>query len=178
MKYSIYLLLILLMISCAEPKPRKPVVQKTTTFLKESIERNKKINKFEENRFLALIKKDSVNDYITSPNGFWYYYNIKDSISTKLPVRGDQVIFEYEIKNLADEIIYSKEELGERDYLVDKQELTTGLQDGIKLMKQGEEVTFLFPSYKAYGYSGYKKIASNQSLIYKVYLKKIITINK
>ena len=34
------------------------------------------------------------------------------------------------------------------------QDLISGIRDGVKLMKKGEIVTFLFPSYKAYGYYG------------------------
>ena len=177
MKNKIYTLLLLVIIACAQPQPRKPVVKKTSTFLNESIERNKAINKVEENIFRSIMKADSLNTYIASSNGFWYCYTKRDTVETKLPVRGDEVIYEYEINDVNGDIIYSKEELGVRNYLVDKQELITGLQDGLKLMKAGEEVTFLFPSHKAYGYSGYKNILGNQPLIYKVKLKEIIVTN-
>jgi len=173
MKNKIYTLLLFIIVACAQPQPRKPIVKKTSTFLNESIERNKAINKAEENIFKNLMEADSLNTYIASSNGFWYYYNKRDSVNTRLPVRGDEVVYEYQINNVNGELIYSKEELGERNYLVDKQELITGLQDGLKLMKQGEEVTFLFPSHKAYGYSGYQNITGNQPLIYKVNLKEI-----
>jgi gliding motility-associated peptidyl-prolyl isomerase len=93
----------------------------------------------------------------------------------KFPVKGDEVVYTYEIRDVNDQILYTKEELGERNYLVDRQELISGLQDGLKLMKEGEEVVFLFPSHKAYGYSGYQKIAGNQPLIYTIELIKILT---
>jgi gliding motility-associated peptidyl-prolyl isomerase len=92
-----------------------------------------------------------------------------------MPEPGDDVVFSYEIRNLDDEIIFSKEELGEVIYRIDKEELITGLQDGIKLMRRGEKVTFLFPSYKAYGYSGSERIEPNQPLIYKV---ELLAVNK
>ena len=177
MKNKIFALVLLVIVACAQPQPRKPVVKKTSTFLTESIERNKAINKAEEGVFRSIMDTDSINTYIASSNGFWYYYNKRDTVNTRLPVRGDEVIFDYQINNVNGELIYSKEELGERNYLVDKQELITGLQDGLKLMKEGEEVTFLFPSHKAYGYSGYKNITGNQPLIYKVKLKEIKTSN-
>lgn len=174
MKHSIFLVLTLvLIVSCAEPEPRKPIVRKTSTFLKESIERNKAMNKSEEDELKRLIEEDSLNTYITSPNGFWYYYQKKDTTATKLPVKGDEVTYEYKIDNIYDEPLYSKEDLGVRTYLVEKEELITGLQDGLKLMKAGETVVFLFPSHKAYGYSGYKKIGGNQPLKYTVTVKKI-----
>ncbi|QCX38297.1 gliding motility-associated peptidyl-prolyl isomerase GldI [Aureibaculum algae] len=166
--------LLALIISCTTPQPRKPVVQKTSSFLEESIERNKIINKVEEEALIALMQSDTTKEYITSEKGFWYYYNIKNAEINELPKTGDEVIFTYEIKDVNNKTIYTKEELGEKNYLVDKQELITGLQDGIKLMKEGEIVTFLFPSHKAYGYSGYQKINSNQPLQYTVTLTKVL----
>lgn len=176
----IFLLLIVIVffVSCDNPTPRKPVVRKSSTFLKESIQRNKVINKLEEEALLQLMARDSSHHYLSSANGFWYYYISKDSTSTKLPESGDEVFYSYDIKNINGEVLYTMDELGDRSYLVDKQELITGLQDGLKLMKEGEIVTFLFPSHKAYGYSGYKKIGSNQPLIYSVTVNKIVFDNQ
>ena len=134
--------IVALLISCTTPQPRKPVVQKTSSFLQESIERNKIINKVEEKALKALMESDTSKNYITSESGFWYYYNTKNSEVSELPKTGDEVIFTYEIKDINNEAIYTKEELGEKNYLVDKQELITGLQDGLKLMKEGENSYF------------------------------------
>ena len=175
MRTSIFLLLLIVVVSCTTPTPRKPIVRKTSTFLTESIQRNKIINEVEEQALLDYIKNDSLSDYLTSPNGFWYRYVVKDSLTNRFPVKGDEVLYAYEIKDVNDVLIYSKEELGDRNYMVDREELISGLQDGLKLMKEGEEILFLFPSHKAYGYSGYKKIAGNQPLIYNVELKRITT---
>ena len=52
--------------------------------------------------------------------------------------------------------------------------MISGLRDGIKLMKKGEIVSFLFPSHMAYGYHGDdKKIGINQPIICTVTLKDI-----
>lgn len=180
MKNKIILFIVsIILISCAKSTPREPVTRKSSTFLNESIKRNKKVNKLEEEAFLELIKNDSTHQYISSANGFWYTYLKKNKDSNAvLPIKGDQVIYSYSIKDINRQVLYNEEELGERNYLVDKQELITGLQDGLKLMKEGEKVVFLFPSHKAYGYSGYKKIGINQPLIYTVTLKKIISKNE
>jgi gliding motility-associated peptidyl-prolyl isomerase len=176
MKNKLYFLfLALLIIACSKPEPRKPIVRKTSSFMRESVERNKALNKLEEKLILQKMESDSTHVYNASPHGFWYYHVEKDSANTLFPVKGDEVLFSYEIKDLKDSIIYSKEELGDKNYLVDQEDLISGLQEGIKLMKEGEVVTFLFPSYKAYGYSGFEKINSNQPLIYTVHLKKIIS---
>jgi gliding motility-associated peptidyl-prolyl isomerase len=169
----IYIGIALVLISCSKPEPRKPIVRKTSSFMEESVQRNKLLNKVEEGLLRYKMQNDSIHEYINSKNGFWYYYELKDSLKSQLPVKGDEVIFTFEIKNLQDSILYSKEEIGIRNHLVEKEELITGLQDGIKLIKQGEIVTFLFPSYKAYGYTGYDKIKPNEPLIYTVQILKI-----
>jgi FKBP-type peptidyl-prolyl cis-trans isomerase len=57
---------------------------------------------------------------------------------------------------------------------MDKQELFTGLREGLKLMKPGDDITFIFPSQKAYGYYGDdNKIGTNVPLICKVKLNTI-----
>ena len=177
--YRIVFLLgiISMLFSCSKPEPRKPIIRKTSSFMNESIQRNKVLNKLEEDLLKQKMERDSLHEYINSEHGFWYYYEKKDSLNMKYPVKGDEVIFSYEIKDLQDSIIYSKEELGIKNYLVDKEDLVSGLQEGIKLMKEGEIVTFLFPSYLAFGYTGFEKIQTNQPLIFTVQLNRIKTNN-
>jgi len=174
MKYSLVILtLITLIISCSNPEARKPIVRKTSSFMNESIERNKMLNKAENAILLQKIKSDTLHSYINSENGFWYYYDISISDENYLPVSGDEVFYKHEIRGLNNAILYSEEELGTKSYLIDKEELITGLQDALKIMKEGETVTFLFPSYKAYGYTGYDRVQPNQPLIYTIQLLKI-----
>lgn len=174
----IYLILIVIFSSCSKPEPRKPIIRKTSSFMTESVERNRALNNMEEDLLKQKMEKDGRFDYINSEYGFWYYYMVKDTLNNKFATTGDEVIFSYEVRTLNDSIIYSKEELGIQNYLVDKEELITGLQEGIKLMKEGETVVFLFPSYKAYGYTGNERVRSNEPLIYTVNLKEIINKNK
>ena len=145
--------------------------------MSESVERNTVLKNVEEEIFRQMMERDSINTYINSEFGFWYYYMERDTVSNKFVSTGDEVIFSYEVRTLDDSIVYTEEELGDQNYLVDKEELITGLQEGIKIMKEGEVVVFLFPSYKAYGYTGNQRVRSNEPLIYIVNLKKIINKN-
>jgi gliding motility-associated peptidyl-prolyl isomerase len=63
-------------------------------------------------------------------------------------------VLSYNILSLNNDTIYSKEEIGTLTYKVDKQELFQGLRDAIKLLKENEKATFLFPSSLAFGYHG------------------------
>jgi gliding motility-associated peptidyl-prolyl isomerase len=152
---------------------RKPISRKTTSGMSESVRYNKSLNKTEESAFDLYIKNDSSHTYIASPNGFWYKYNIKVE-GDYLPQVGDKVFFEFEVSNIDNSSIYKKEELGRQEYFVDEQEIVEGLRHGLKLMNVGDNITFLFPSHIAYGFTGDdNKIGINQPLIYTVQLNKI-----
>lgn len=161
------------MISCKEPIARKPISSKGDTFFKESVELNKKLNAEEELIIKNFIKKDSLKIYHPSTTGFWYTYITKDTLNLSPLKKGDIVHFSYQIDDLNGQNIYP---IQEKLYRVDEEILIQGLQEGIKLLKANEEVVFLFPSYKAYGYLGDKnKISGRQLLKYQVKINSIQT---
>lgn len=167
---------LLTVVSCKTPEARRPEKQATGTFIEDSAERNKKIFETEKNQIEALINADSSVTYQSSDSGFWYHYITKDTLASQKPVLGDQVTFTYNIKSLDGSVILSEEENGLQQYKVDQsnQELISGIRDGIKLMKVGETITFLFPSYKAYGYYGIdNKLGTNVPIQSTVTLKSI-----
>jgi len=168
--------IIIALISCKSPEARKPITVKTGSFIDASVERNKKLNEAEKALFEAFMANKPNNQYIASQSGFWYYYNTKSEIDSLItPAFGDIVTFNYNVKTPDGNLVYSKETLKTQNYAMDKQELFTGLREGLKLMKTGETVTFLFPSQKAYGYYGdTDKIGTNTPLICEVTVQSII----
>lgn len=145
---------------------RRPVSSASGVFMKKSVERNKKLNASDEDLIKALMKKNPSINYFASTKGYWYSYETKNDTDTLTPKKGDVAFFNYELKDLNGTIIYSEVELRPQVYRIDKQEIMTGIRDGIKLMRKNEKVNFLFPSHIAYGYHGdNKKIGPNQPLI-------------
>lgn len=168
--------ILLFVIACKSPEARRPVKTSSGSFIKESVERNKKLIEEEEALIASLIEKDDTHNYIASESGFWYYYNVQDTISKQLAELGDAVTFTYDIKHLDGETILSETENGIQNYKVDQtnQALISGIRDGIKLMKAGETITFLFPSHKAFGYYGIEnKLGTNVPVQSTVTLKSI-----
>lgn len=165
---------LLVCIGCSQQQARKPISKTDGSFIKESIERNKVLIAAEEKLIDSIIKVDTLKQYIASNKGYWYKYEVKIEENTVFPKRGDIAYFDYEINNLNSDNIYSFEDLKPQEYVVDKQNIMMGLRDGIKLMKKGETVTFLFPSHMAFGYHGDdNKINPNEPLICKVILRDI-----
>jgi gliding motility-associated peptidyl-prolyl isomerase len=180
-KYSkLFLIVFLLSIiasSCKQhQEARRPVSQASGTFMKKSVERNKKLIKGEEGQLDSIIKSNPKVKYFASTKGYWYTYIVQNKIDTLCPKKGDVAFFDYEVKDIKGNVIYSEVELRPQTYLVDKQNIMTGLREGIKLMHKNEKVTFLFPSHIAYGYHGDdKKIGTNQPLVCTVSLHNFIS---
>lgn len=151
---------------CKQQQARKPISQSSGTFLSESIERNKKMIKGEEAKIDSIIKSNPKIKYIASKKGYWYHYEVKNETDTLRPKKGDVANFTYDVKDLKGNVIYSEVELKDQTYVVDKQNIMSGLRLGIKQMRKNEKVTFLFPSHLGYGYHGdNKKIGTNVPLI-------------
>ena len=167
------LLIFLLFMSCKPSEARLPVSNNSGTFIDASVQRSKQLNKKEYAQIDAFIQ-GSDKTFQSSEYGFWYAYNTKIEANTITPKFGDLVQYEYVLKTLADQVIYPANDLKIQNYYIDQQELFSGLREGLKLMKEGESITFIFPSQKAYGYYGdEKKIGSNVPLVCDVSLLKI-----
>lgn len=166
MKNSIFLFLSLALLwSCSEPEARRPITQKTSTLVSETIAQNKKLIAFENSIIEDFLSKDSTTTYQASSYGFWYAYVTKLEVDAVTPKVGDAVEIEYNITDLNGASIYSKEELGRKKYRIDREDFIPALQEGIKLMKIGETITFVIPSYRAFGLVGDEnKIGINQTI--------------
>lgn len=155
-----------LFVSCSEPEARRPITASKSYSLASTTKDLKKINQLEQAKVLAYIGKDSGSTYLSSPNGFWYQYLEKIELDLPKPKIGDLVEISYEIFDLNNQKIYSKEELGIKNYKVDKEDFIPALQQGIKMMKKGETIKFVIPSLNAFGLVGdNNKIGINKSII-------------
>jgi len=177
--YFLLTIAILALVSCKQQQARMPVSRSSGEFLNASVERNKKLIKGEEGKIDSIIKSNPNVKYLTSQKGYWYYYETKNETDTLRPKKGDVANFDYEIKDLDGNVIYSQLELKPQTYVVDKQNIMMGLRHGIKLMHKNETVTFLFPSHMAFGYHGdNRRIGTNEPLICTVTLNDFKPQNK
>jgi gliding motility-associated peptidyl-prolyl isomerase len=157
----------LLLAACSQhQQARMPVSRSEGSFMRESVERNKKLIAGEEGKIDSIIKSNPQTKFHASKKGYWYYYETRNEKDTLRPKRGDVAYFDYEVKDFDGNVIYSEVQNRPQVYHVDKQNIMMGLRDGIKLMRKNEKVIFLFPSHMAYGYHGdNKRIGHNEPLI-------------
>jgi gliding motility-associated peptidyl-prolyl isomerase len=165
MKKEIILLLLILLASCSEIIPRRPLNKKGNSFMSASAQRNKTLFKKEEQLLKKIAIKDSLLNYEMSESGFLYAYSKKNIEPLALPKKGEIVRFQYQIEDLYKNVIYSFEELGTVEYAIDQEDLLPALREGLRLLKPNDVVVFLFPSYLCYSYQGDgQKIGINQPL--------------
>ena len=165
-----------ILLSCSNSKPRRPINPKpSATSMQTNVKTSRQLIEGEENEILDFISKDSLVNYEISTNGFWYAYETKIEPQMPTPKTGDIAVFQYDIRSLNDSIFYSKLALGVKKYKVDQEDFISGIQQGIKLMKVGETVIFVIPSYNAFGILGDgNKIGMHTTIKSKVTLLNII----
>jgi len=165
MRTIIFILLILIFTNCGGPEPRRPVKVKSASFYKESADRSRELLETEERLIQEIIAQDTAHNYQNSATGSWYFFEKKNEGDDYKAHVNDLVTMTYNVLTLNNDTIYSMKDIGLIKYKVDKQELFQGLRDGVKLMKENETATFLFPSSLAYGYHGDNdKIGTNVPL--------------
>ncbi len=148
-------LLMIVLVSCKTPEARRPITISSGSFNKESVTRNQERIAQEIKLIENIIEADTTRSFTASQSGFYYSYTKQDSISGGLkPKFGDNVVFNYQISDLSGTIIYSVEQLSPRNYVIDKEELISGLREALKMMQVGESMELILPSFKAYGYYG------------------------
>lgn len=150
----VLLLIFLLASSCGVPEPRRPVKAKSSTYFGGDIERNKKLLAAEEQLIQNFMARDSLRLYEHSTSGTWYFYQKTNENSDYTPQPDDLVTMTYNIMGFENDTIYSHEEIGTVQYKVDKQEFFQGLRNSVKILKENETATFLYPSSLAYGFQG------------------------
>ncbi|MBM1106687.1 gliding motility-associated peptidyl-prolyl isomerase GldI [Aurantibacter crassamenti] len=159
------LLIMVLVVSCGGPEPRKPVKVTSASFYKKSAERSRLLLEREEKLIQEIIANDTANTYQISSSGSWFTYIKKNEQDINTAQTNDLVTMTYNLISFDNDTIYSMQDIGIITYKVDKQELFQGLRDAVKLLKENETATFLFPSSFAYGYPGdHEKIGANVPL--------------
>jgi gliding motility-associated peptidyl-prolyl isomerase len=154
MKSSFYLfLLIFLLISCTEIKPRGPVSYVSHSEMKESISINRELLDSERELIKELIERDSSQIYSSSSLGFWKL-EIRKATRENQPQIGNLVRYTKRVYDILDNPFYKELDSVVYELNLGKQEEIIGVQEALQTMNLGEKSLFLFPSYKAYGLLG------------------------
>ena len=165
----IYFLTGIALISCRDNKDastKKILTQEQVT--EKLLEGNKAAIEFENEQINKYILLNGWN-MIKTETGLRYQV-IEKGEGAKTAV-GKRVQFEYEVKLLSGETIYSSEKTGIKEFALGSGGVESGLEEGMLLLKVGDKARFIIPSYLAHGLSGDQdQIPAKSTLIYTVKL--------
>ncbi len=162
--------LIFALTSCQNTAPRRPINKSKTSFLTSSAQRNKMLLAREEDMLKKAVLADSFFDFNRSETGYFFAYKKQANLKLPLPQKGELVHFEYQVATLDNRLLYDRAEMGKNSYAIDQEDLLPALREGLRIMREGDVVVFLFPSYLCFGYQGDgHKIEINQPLRFTIW---------
>ncbi|MCX6279723.1 MAG: FKBP-type peptidyl-prolyl cis-trans isomerase [Bacteroidetes bacterium] len=87
------------------------------------------------------------------------------------PNKGATVTISYSVKLLTGDVVFQSDSLHPFTFIAGQRKVTSGLEEGVMLMHQGDRAKFIVPSYLAYGLLGdLEKIPTRAILVYYVEL--------
>lgn len=132
------------------------------------LEANKAAIKLENDQIDTLISSSGW-EMLETPTGL--RYQIIEKGKGPKTTSGKLVEFEYDVKLISGELIYSSEQSGPKEFRIGSGGVESGLEEGILLLKVGDKARLIIPSYMAHGLSGDQdKIPPKATLIYTVKL--------
>jgi FKBP-type peptidyl-prolyl cis-trans isomerase len=173
LKYFFLLsILVLLASSCSNKQTKKEVNWSKS----KSIQMNKKIAQNELLDIKMYIENRKIQNISQSGSGLFYSIspsNLKDSIKKDM-----EIGVSYKISFLNGNVCYQTPE-DELDYFkVDKSDVESGVQEGVKKMCLGDKAILIIPSHLAHGISGdNNKIPPLTPIVAEIKIVEIVGVN-
>jgi FKBP-type peptidyl-prolyl cis-trans isomerase len=129
----------------------------------------------ELNRYMVQKDRERIENYIArkdlqmieTQSGLWYM--IKSEGNGNYFTDNDKVVIEYECTLLDGTYCYSSKDSGPKEVILGRTKIETGLDQGMRMLKQGGEAIFIIPPFLAFGLTGDgKKIPSRAVIIYNI----------
>lgn len=134
----------------------------------------------ESNKYLIQLEKEAIDDFIDrygwdmQKTGSGLRYMIQDEGTGKHAVYGDRALIAYNMYLITGEPVYSSDTHGPRAFTVGRGGVESGLEEGILLLREGGQATFILPHYLAHGVPGDgNKIPRRATIIYQVEVLKL-----
>lgn len=144
------ILLTLAFVSCKSEKAENDVVKDWST--EKSTEFSKRVTAEEEIEIRAFLARKPQWKMTKSGTGLHYF--ISGSAEGPLAQPEDYVDVEYKISLLDGTVCYQTDADEVEEFKVDRAQVESGVQEGIKLMSQGQKAVFIIPSHLAHGIAG------------------------
>lgn len=162
MNKLVSILVLLVLVSC---KDKKPTIQINEKKLKEPlIEINKSKVRLENEQIDNFVRRYGWPVKKTGTGLRYYVYENGEGDSAKANM---VATIDYAITMLTGDTAYTSKETGPQEFLINMDNVESGLHEGIQLMRVGDRAKLILPSYLAHGLVGdSKKIPPRSTIIY------------
>jgi FKBP-type peptidyl-prolyl cis-trans isomerase FkpA len=162
--------LLMMFFACSEKEQQE---EKPISWTKEqSVEFGRNLAMEEDIDIRLFLKRRENWEVQETGSGLRYW--IYEKTGNPTAVEGDVVEVEFEVRLLDDSLAYKTERGEVASFLVDKSDVESGIQEGIKLMGKGDRGKFIIPSHLAHGLVGdLNKIPPLQVLVVDLHLVEI-----
>ncbi len=169
-----YTSLILFLCACETAQKHPPEKKINYQTLKDPlIQNNKERLSIEESQIKAYITRKKWPVVKTQTGLRYYIYDSVYSSSVK-PKANDRVVISYSVSLLNGKVCYASSDKPEV-FLVDRDDVESGLHQGIKQLMVGQKAKIILPSYLAHGLAGdLDKIPPVSTIIYDLQLLRIL----
>lgn len=148
-KLSVFVLLLILA-ACGEEKKEMPKIEwdqeKSTKFNKELA--------IEEEINIKLFLEHKRTWQMTKTGSGLQYYIYKSGTGERNATEGDVAQVEMIISLLDGKECYATKSDEYEEFVIDKSDIETGIQEGIKKLKVGDQAKLIIPSHLAHGLIG------------------------
>ena len=167
----IYLLL-LVSISCCKSAIDRPQSDEVKDLSEPLIIVNKELVRTEDQRIDDFIARYKWKMNITGTGLRYAIYKRGSGLQAK---KGFTAKFNYTLTLLTGDTIYTTEESGPKEIIIGKGGVENGLDEGILLLKKGDQAKLIIPSHLAFGLVGdMDKIPAKATLVYDIELIDLI----
>ncbi len=130
-----------------------------------SVDFNREVNEREQLEISAFLKHHHYLKMDTTVSGLRYMI-YKKSEGAKVK-NGNEVSVRLKIERLDGTVCYQTDTISGFELIkIGKSEVESGIQEGIKLMRVGEEAKFILPSYLGHGLLGDRYTIPPQAILY------------
>lgn len=168
-KILFYISVSLILFSCSEEEEKKPEINWSK---EQSTNMNREFAVQEEIDIRVFLEMHK--DWRTVKTGSGLQYYIYHQGVGSIPFPGEEVEIEYTISLLDGTECYKTKADEYEVLVVDKSEIETGVQEALKIMKEGDKAKLIVPSHIGHGLIGdMDKIPPLTTLIIDLHLLKI-----
>ena len=163
-------LLVLAIHSCQE-EVKQPVKINENDFKESMIELNKAKVKMENEQIYSFVKRYNWPVIKTGTGLRYYVYENGEGEMAKANMTAK---IDYCVTLLNGDTAYTSKEAGPQEFLINMDNVESGLHEGIQHLRVGDRAKLILPSYLAHGLLGdSKKIPPKTSIVYDVKLLSI-----